>query len=130
MKTAAEVIYRADSEKDLTKDELSAMARVVNAYLDLAELRAEEQISMTMEDWAEQHALSEFEKYRVRQDQLYQSDFDCVLLEIEEEGNETEEHVLKRYGYYDEKGTILITKSSSSFYMIYIQWIVLIHPEH
>lgn len=44
MKTAAEVIYRADSEKDLTKDELSAMARVVNAYLDLAELRAEEQI--------------------------------------------------------------------------------------
>ncbi len=130
MKTAAEVIYRADSEKDLTKDELSAMARVVNAYLDLAELRAEEQISMMMEDWAEQHALSEFEKYRVRQDQLYQSDFDCVLLEIEEEGNETEEHVLKRYGYYDEKGTILITKSSSSFYMIYIKWIVLIHPEH
>ena len=130
MKTAAEVIYRADSEKDLTKDELSAMARVVNAYLDLAELRAEEQLSMTMEAWEEQHALSEFEKYRVRQDQLYQSDFDCVLLEIEEEGNETEEHVLKRYGYYDEKGTILITKSSSSFYMIYIKWIVLIHPEH
>ena len=114
MKTAAEVIYRADSEKDLTKDELSAMARIVNAYLDLAELRAEEQIPMTMEDWAEQfegilrlskkeilthagtisakiaeqHALSEFEKYRVRQDQLYQSDFDRVLLEMEEEGNE------------------------------------------
>ena len=109
MKTAAEVIYRADSEKDLTKDELSAMARVVNAYLDLAELRAEEQISMTMEDWAEQfegvlrlskkelltnagsisaqiaeqHALSEFEKYRVRQDRLYQSDFDRILLEEE-----------------------------------------------
>ena len=30
------------------------MARSVNAYLDLAELRAEEQIPMTMEDWAEQ----------------------------------------------------------------------------
>ena len=29
---------------------------------------------------AEQHALSEFEKYRVRQDRLYQSDFDRVLL--------------------------------------------------
>ena len=121
--TAAEVIYhRADSEKEhmglqtwkdspngkiqrfdvvvaknyLTEDELSAMARIVNAYLDLAELRAEEQIPMTMEDWAEQfegilrlskkeilthagtisakiaeqHALSEFEKYRVRQDHL------------------------------------------------------------
>ena len=132
--TAAETIYRrADSTKEhmglttwkdapdgkiqkfdvviaknyLTKEELSAMARIVNAYLDLAELRAEEQVPMTMEDWAQQfegllrlskkeiltnagsisaqiaekHALSEFEKYRVRQDQLYQSDFDKVLFE-------------------------------------------------
>ena len=130
--TAAETIYhRADSTKEhmglttwkdapngkiqkfdvvvaknyLTKEELSAMARIVNAYLDLAELRAEEEVPMTMEDWAEQfegvlrlsrkeilsnagsvsakiaehHALSEFEKYRVRQDRLYQSDFDRVL---------------------------------------------------
>ena len=98
----------------LTEDELSAMARIVNAYLDLAELRAEEQIPMTMEDWAEQfegilrlsrkeilthagtisakiaeqHALSEFEKYRIRQDQLYQSDFDRMLLEMEEESED------------------------------------------
>ena len=131
--TAAEVIYhRADSEKQhmglqtwkdapngkiqrfdvtvaknyLTEQELSSMARIVNAYLDLAEMRAEEHIPMTMEDWAEQfegilrlskkeilthagsisaqiaeeHALSEFEKYRVKQDRLYQSDFDRVLL--------------------------------------------------
>ena len=131
--TAAETIYhRADSTKEhmglttwkdapngkiqkfdvvvaknyLTKEELSAMARIVNAYLDLAELRAEEEVPMTMEDWAEQfegvlrlsrkeiltnagsisakiaeqYALSEFEKYRVRQDRLYQSDFDRVLL--------------------------------------------------
>lgn len=137
--TAAEVIYhRADSEKEhmglttwkdapkgkiqkfdvvvaknyLTEQELSAMARIVNAYLDLAELRAEEQVPMTMEDWtnqfedmlrlsrkeilthagtisakiAEQHALSEFEKYRVKQDQLYQSDFDRVLLELGSNG--------------------------------------------
>lgn len=135
--TAAETIYRrADSAKDnmglttwkdapngkiqrfdvvvaknyLTKEELSAMARIVNAYLDLAELRAEEEIPMTMEDWAEQfegvlrlsrkeiltdagtisakiaqqHALSEFEKYRVRQDRLYQSDFDKMLLKTDE----------------------------------------------
>lgn len=132
--TAAETIYRrADSEKThmglqtwkdaphgkiqrfdvvvaknyLTKEELSAMARIVAAYLDLAELRAEEQVPMTMEDWAEQfegvlrlskreiltnagtishqiatqHALSEFEKYRVKQDRAYQSDFDRALLE-------------------------------------------------
>lgn len=79
--TAAEVIYhRADSGKEhmglqtwkdspngkiqafdvivaknyLTEDELSGMARIVNAYLDLAEMKAEEQIPMTMEDWAEQ----------------------------------------------------------------------------
>ncbi len=137
-KTAAEVIYhRAHSEKEhmglqtwkdspngkiqrfdvvvaknyLTEEELSAMSRIVNAYLDLAELRAEEQIPMTMEDWAEQfegilklskkeilthagtisariaeqHALSEFEKYRVKQDRMYQSDFDRMLLEIEGE---------------------------------------------
>ena len=132
--TAAETIYRrADSSKEhmglttwkdapngkiqkfdvviaknyLTQEELSAMARIVNAYLDLAELRAEQQVPMTMEDWAEQfegvlrlsrkeiltnagsisakiaeqHALSEFEKYRIVQDQLYQSDFDRILLE-------------------------------------------------
>lgn len=37
---------------------------------------------------AEQHALSEFEKYRIRRDQLYQSDFDRMLLEMEEESGE------------------------------------------
>ena len=131
--TAAETIYhRADSDKEnmglttwkdapdgkiqrfdvviaknyLTKEELSSMARIVNAYLDLAELRAEEEVPMTMEDWAEQfegilrlskkeiltnagsisakiaeeHALTEFEKYRVKQDKLYQSDFDKILI--------------------------------------------------
>ncbi|WP_291013960.1 virulence RhuM family protein [Faecalibacterium sp.] len=142
--TAAETIYRrADSSKEhmglttwkdapngkiqkfdvviaknyLTQEELSAMARIVNAYLDLAELRAEEQVPMTMEDWAEQfegvlrlsrkeiltnagsisakiaeqHALSEFEKYRIVQDQLYQSDFDRILLEKDSYINELPE---------------------------------------
>lgn len=142
--TAAETIYRrADSSKEhmglttwkdapngkiqkfdvviaknyLTQEELSAMARIVNAYLDLSELRAEEQVPMTMEDWAEQfegvlrlsrkeiltnagsisakiaeqHALSEFEKYRIVQDQLYQSDFDRILLEKDSYTNELPE---------------------------------------
>ena len=140
--TVAETIYRrADSEKEnmglttwkdapdgkiqrfdvviaknyLTKEELSSMARIVNAYLDLAELRAEEEVPMTMEDWAEQfegilrlskkeiltnagsisakiaeeHALTEFEKYRVKQDKLYQSDFDKILIG-EVDGNEVD----------------------------------------
>lgn len=142
--TAAETIYRrADSRKEhmglttwkdapngkiqkydvviaknyLTQEELSAMTRIVNAYLDLAELRAEEQVPMTMEDWAEQfegvlrlsrkeiltnagsisakiaeqHALSEFEKYRIVQDQLYQSDFDRILLEADSHTKELPE---------------------------------------
>lgn len=145
--TAAETIYhRADSDKEnmglttwkdapngkiqrfdvviaknyLTKEELSSMARIVNAYLDLAELRAEEEVPMTMEDWAEQfegilrlskkeiltnagsisakiaeeHALTEFEKYRVKQDKLYQSDFDKILIGevIDNEIDDTEDN--------------------------------------
>ena len=141
--TAAETIYRrADSTKEhmgltiwkdapngkiqkfdvvvaknyLTKEELSAMARIVNAYLDLAELRAEEEVPMTMEDWAKRldiylqaddlevlkdagkisaqlakmHAETEFEKYRVVQDRLYQSDFDRFLM-LEQEVNHKDE---------------------------------------
>jgi hypothetical protein len=77
----------------------------VSAYLDLAEERAKRNIPMTMEDWAvrldmflefddreilqnagkitaqiaKDHALSEYEKYRVIQDKLYKSDFDRLL---------------------------------------------------
>lgn len=78
------------------------MGRIVNAWLDLAEERARRKIPMTMEDWAKrldsfldfteleilqgsgkvsmemakQHAESEFEKYRIIQDRLFESDFD------------------------------------------------------
>lgn len=95
----------------LTDKELSQLERIVSAYLDLAEAQAERQIPMTMADWEERlngflrvwdrdvlqdagkisaelaksHALSEFEKYRVIQDRLYQSDFDRMMLEIEVE---------------------------------------------
>ncbi len=102
----------ADAKNYLTKEELSAMGRLLNACLDLAELKTMREVPMTMEDWAEQfdsflslsredfcasagsisaeiaeqHALSEFEKYRIRQDRLYQSDFDKVLSEGKESG--------------------------------------------
>ena len=88
-----------------------------------AEVRAEEQVPMTMEDWAEQfegllrlskkeilthagsisakiaetHALNEFEKYRVKQDQLYQSDFDRVLLETAKVVDAKDEHFITFY---------------------------------
>ena len=135
--TAAELIYeRADAEKlhmgltmwaaapngkivkgdvsvakkYLTEKEMRSLERIVSAYLDLAEDRAERHIPMTMEDWArrldlflmadereilqdagkitaeiaKEKAETEFEKYRVIQDKLYMSDFDRYLLELEE----------------------------------------------
>ena len=86
------------------------MERIVSAYLDLAEDRAERHIPMTMEDWSKRldlflmaddrkvlqdagkitaeiakvKAETEFEKYRVIQDRLYMSDFDRYLLELED----------------------------------------------
>lgn len=86
----------------LAKEELESLGRIVNAWLDLAEARAMRKIPMTMEDWAtrlngflnftelevlqgsgkvsmeaaKQHAESEFEKYRIVQDRLFESDFD------------------------------------------------------
>ena len=94
----------------LTEDEMKSMELIVSAYLDLAENRARRHIPMTMEDWAKRldiylqaddlevlkdagkisaqlakmHAETEFEKYRVVQDRLYQSDFDRYLAENSE----------------------------------------------
>ena len=134
--TAAELIYeRADAEKTnmglttwasapngkivksdvgvaknyLSEKEMRSLERIVSAYLDLAEDRAERHIPMTMEDWAKRldlflmaddrdilqnsgkitmeiaksKAETEFEKYRVVQDQLFMSDYDKYLLELE-----------------------------------------------
>lgn len=130
--TAAEVIVdRADAEKEhmgltswdgspngkihksdvtvaknyLSQTELDQMARIVSAYLDMAEMQASRHIPMTMEDWenrlngfltlwdrdilkdagkvsaimAKTYAETEFEKYRIIQDRLYESDFDRFL---------------------------------------------------
>ena len=91
----------------LSKDELESLERIVSAFLDLAENRAKRNIPMTMEDWAKRidkylladdldilkdagkisheiacdKALTEFEKYRIKQDKLYKSDFDLLLEE-------------------------------------------------
>ena len=93
----------------LTKDELKSLERIVTMYLDYAEDQAERHIPMTMEDWkgkldkflqfnerdvldnpgkvfrnvAESFALSEFEKYRITQDKLFESDFDKFMIEME-----------------------------------------------
>lgn len=135
---AAELIYeRADAEKPhmglttwaaapegkimksdvtvaknyLSETEMRSLERIVSAYLDLAEDRAERHIPMTMEDWAKrldlflmaddreilqdagkitvaiakEKAETEFEKYRIVQDRLYTSDFDKYLIELEEQ---------------------------------------------
>ena len=91
----------------LKENELESMGRIVSAFLDLAEDRAKRHIPMTMEDWAtridkflegddrpilddagrvsaeyaKEFAETEFEKYRVIQDRLFQSDFDRLINE-------------------------------------------------
>jgi len=133
--TAAEVVYtRADADKQnmgltswkdaprgkiqkfdvsvaknyLSQDELAQLARLVNAYLDVAEDMALRKIPMTMQDWetrlnrfieftdravlqdagritaeiARAHAETEFEQYRIVQDRLFESDFDRLLLHM------------------------------------------------
>ena len=91
----------------LSKEELESLELIVSAFLDLAENRAKRHIPMTMEDWSTRidkflladdldvlkdagkisheiacdKALTEFEKYRIKQDKLYKSDFDLLLEE-------------------------------------------------
>ena len=92
----------------LNAEELESLGRIVNAYLELAENRAKRKIPMTMEDWAtrldsflefderdvlqnagkisakiaKEYAESEFEKYRIIQDRLFESDFDKEIKAI------------------------------------------------
>lgn len=93
----------------LTREELESLGRIVNAFLDLAEERAKRRIPMSMADWAEridrflemddwrilqdageisaeiahEFAGAEFDKYRVLQDRLFESDFDREVKRIE-----------------------------------------------
>ena len=60
----------------LSKEELEQLELIATAFLDLAEARAKRHIPMTK-------VLTEFEKYRVKQDKLYKSDFDLLLEEID-----------------------------------------------
>lgn len=94
----------------LSDEEMSYMERIVSLYLDYAELQAERQIPMSMEDWAKRldgflefngneiltgagkisaeqaklYAETEFEKYRIVQDRIFMSDYDKFLIELEE----------------------------------------------
>jgi hypothetical protein len=97
----------------LTEDEMAQLQRLVSAYLDVAEDMALRQIPMTMQDWesrlnrfiaatdreilqdagkvtaeiAQAHAESEFEKYRIVQDRLFESDFDQLIKKLPEKGD-------------------------------------------
>lgn len=96
----------------LSENEMAQLQRLVSAYLDLAEDMALRKIPMTMADWetrlnrfieatdreilqdagkvtaeiAKAHAEAEFEKYRIVQDRLYESDFDRVIKMIGNNG--------------------------------------------
>ena len=112
-------ILKADvtvAKNYLSQEEMDYLERIVSLYLDYAELQARRKIPMSMEDWsrrldgflefngeklltgpgkisAEQaklHAETEYEKYRLVQDRLYQSDFDRFLM-LEQEVNHKDE---------------------------------------
>jgi hypothetical protein len=93
----------------LTEHEMAQLSRLVTAYLDVAEDMALRKIPMTMQDWetrlnrfieatdreilqdagkvtaelAKIHAESEFEKYRIVQDRLFESDFDRMVKQLD-----------------------------------------------
>ena len=99
----------------LTKNELKDLNQFVTMYLDYAERQARRHIPMTMEDWAakldvflqfneeeilhdkgrvtaeiaKSFAESEFEKYRVIQDKLFESDFDRLVASTEREDKDS-----------------------------------------
>lgn len=101
-------ILKADvtiAKNYLNEKEMSYLERIVTLYLDYAELQAERKIPMSMEDWAKRldgflefngneiltgpgkisseqaklHAETEYEKYRIIQDRLFESDFDRFM---------------------------------------------------
>lgn len=101
-------IIKADvaiAKNYLNEQEMNYLARIVSLYLDFAELQAERHIPMTMNDWAKRldgflefngneilmdsgkisheqaklHAETEYEKYRIVQDRLFESDFDKFI---------------------------------------------------
>lgn len=106
-KTGGKVI-RTDvliAKNYLSKEEIDTLNRLVSMYLDMAELRARKHVPMTMEDWekrldsflvfndmgilqgpgnvsaqeAKEHALGEFEKFRIRQDHEFRNAFDVRI---------------------------------------------------
>ena len=100
----------------LNEIELEDMGHIVTAVLDFAESRAKRHIPMTMEDWAKRidaylasderplltdagsvsheeavlHAETEFERYRIVQDRLFQSDFDKFMGALPFDDDKTE----------------------------------------
>ena len=112
-------IIKADvtiAKNYLSKEEMTYLERIVALYLDYAELQAERHIPMSMEDWAKRldgflefngnelligagkisaeqaklHAETEFEKYRIIQDNLFMSDFDRYMLALDEAASATD----------------------------------------
>ena len=108
----------------LSQEETKALERIVTMYLDYAEYQASRHIPMTMQDWSQRlnrflefneheilhdtgrvtheiataFAESEFEKYRIVQDQLFESDFDRFLFMEEDIGK------AEKGSYQDEAG--------------------------
>ena len=118
-------ILKADvsiAKNYLNEQEMNYLERIVSLYLDYAELQAKRKIPMSMEDWAKRldgflefngnelligsgkisaeqaklHAETEYEKYRITQDRLYESDFDRFLLFEQEISDKSKVQLKKR----------------------------------
>ena len=101
--------YDVDVAKNyLTETELHDLNRIVTMYLDYAELQAENHNAMTMQDWiekldaflqfngqdilhnagkisqkvAQELAYKEYDKFKLKQDKLYVSDYDMFVEQI------------------------------------------------
>lgn len=111
-------IIKADvviAKNYLNQKEMAYLERIVSLYLDFAELQAERKMPMSMEDWAKRldgflefngneiltdagkisyeqaklHVETQFEKYRIVQDRLFESDFDKLIKQLEETHDES-----------------------------------------
>ena len=112
------LIYRYDVAKNyLNEKELKDLNRIVTMYLDYAEMQAENHNAMTMSDWVEklnaflqfngkeilhdagkisatiakELAYKEYDRFKIKQDKLYKSDFDLLLEEVEKQESENNE---------------------------------------
>jgi hypothetical protein len=90
--TAAELIIRRAEERAQRKIPMTMedWAKRLDAFLEFTDREVLQDAGTVSTEMARTHADSEFEKYRIVQDRVFQSDFDRVLKHIEASGDGSE----------------------------------------